>query len=212
MTVRVHIVDDHPLFRDGLRGLLETESDIEVAGEAGSGEEAVLLARELQPDVILMDLNLPGLHGIDATRQITQDHPRINVLVVTMFEDDESVFSALRAGARGYVLKGASHGETLRAIRAVGNGEVIFGPGVAARVTKYFAAPPGRAPQPFPELTDREREVLQLIAHGSTNETIADTLVLSLKTVRNHVSNICGKLQVADRAQAVIRARDAGLS
>jgi len=212
MNVRVLIVDDHPLFRDGLRGLLETADDIEVVGEAASGDEAVGLARHFEPEVILMDLNLPGLHGIEATRQITQDHPRINVLVITMFEDDESVFSALRAGARGYLLKGASHGETLRAIRAVANGEAIFGPSVAARVMKYFAAPPGRQQLSFPELTDREREILEFIAHGSTNETIAEALVLSLKTVRNHVSNICGKLQVADRAQAVIRAREAGLS
>ena len=212
MNLRVLIVEDHPLFRDGLRGLLETTEDLQVAGEAATGEAAVTLARKLQPDVILMDLNLPGLHGIEATRQITGDSPRINVLVLTMFEDDESVFSALRAGARGYLLKGASQDETLRAIRAVANGEAIFGPSIAARVMRYFAAPPGRAQQPFPELTDREREILQLIAHGSTNEIIADTLVLSLKTVRNHVSNICGKLQVADRSQAVIRAREAGLS
>jgi DNA-binding NarL/FixJ family response regulator len=212
MNLRVLIVDDHPLFRDGLRGLLESVGDLDVVGEAATGEEAVSLAAALRPDVILMDLNLPGLHGIEATRRIVNDHPSINVLVVTMYEDDESVFSALRAGARGYLLKGASQGETLRAIRAVANGEAIFGASVAARVMRYFAEPPGREAQPFPELTDREREVLQLIAHGSTNETIADRLVLSLKTVRNHVSNICGKLQVADRAQAVIRAREAGLS
>jgi DNA-binding NarL/FixJ family response regulator len=205
------IVDDHPLFRDGLRGLLESVADLEVAGEASTGEQAVSLAHALQPDVILMDLNLPGLHGIEATRNIVRDSPRANVLVVTMYEDDESVFSALRAGARGYLLKGASQAETLRAIRAVANGEAIFGPSIAARVMRYFAAPALREPQLFPELTDREREILQRIAHGATNEMIADQLVLSLKTVRNHVSNICGKLQVADRAQAVIRAREAGL-
>ena len=209
--LRVLIVDDHPLFRDGLRGLLES-ARLEVAGEAATGEEAVAQARGLQPDVVLMDLNLPGLHGLEATRQIVRDSPNANVLVVTMYEDDESVFAALRAGARGYLLKGASQGETLRAIRAVANGEAIFGPSVAARVMSYFAAPSLREPRLFPELTEREREILQLIAHGTTNEAIAERLVVSLKTVRNHVSNICAKLQVADRAQAVIRAREAGLS
>ena len=209
--LRVLIADDHPLFRDGLRGLLESVGDVEVVGDAASGETAVSLARELQPDVILMDLNMPGLDGIEATRRVVHDSPRANVLVVTMYEDDESVFAALRAGARGYLLKGASQTETLRAIRAVGNGEAIFGPGVAARVMRYFAAPLPTAPQVFPELTEREREILQLIGQGRTNEAIAEQLVLSLKTVRNHVSNICGKLQVADRAQAVIRAREAGL-
>ena len=209
--LRVLIADDHPLFRDGLRGLLESVGSMEVVGEAASGETAVSLARELQPDVILMDLNMPGLDGIEATRGIVHDSPRAKVLVVTMYEDDESVFAALRAGARGYLLKGASQAETLRAIRAVANGEAIFGPGVAARVMSYFAAPRPAGPQVFPELTEREREILQLIGQGCTNEAIAEQLVLSLKTVRNHVSNICGKLQVADRAQAVIRAREAGV-
>jgi DNA-binding NarL/FixJ family response regulator len=210
--MRVLIVDDHPLFRDGLRGLLESVADLEVCGEAGSGSEAVELAANLQPDVILMDLNMPALDGIEATRRIVQDSPRANVLVVTMYEDDESVFAALRAGARGYVLKGAPQVETLRAIRAVGNGEAIFGPGIASRVMRYFAAGGSAiAASVFPELTERETEILRLIAQGRTNEDIAEQLVLSLKTVRNHVSNICGKLQVADRAQAVIRAREAGL-
>jgi DNA-binding NarL/FixJ family response regulator len=209
--LRVLIADDHPLFRDGLQGLLESVGDVEVVGQAANGEAAVSLADALQPDVIVMDLNMPGLDGIEATRRIVHDSPRANVLVVTMYEDDESVFAALRAGARGYLLKGASQSETLRAIRAVANGEGIFGPGVAARVMSYFAAPRSAAPLVFPELTEREREVLQLIAQGRTNEAIADKLVLSLKTVRNHVANICGKLQVADRAQAVIRAREAGL-
>ena len=210
--MRVLIVDDHPLFRDGLRGLLESVADLEVCGEAGSGSEAVELAANLQPDVILMDLNMPALDGIEATRRIVQDSPRANVLVVTMYEDDESVFAALRAGARGYVLKGAPQVETLRAIRAVGNGEAIFGPGIASRVMRYFAAGGSAiAASVFPELTERETEILRLIAQGRTNEDVAEQLVLSLKTVRNHVSNICGKLQVADRAQAVIRAREAGL-
>jgi DNA-binding NarL/FixJ family response regulator len=210
--MRVLIVDDHPLFRDGLRGLLESVGDLEVAGEAASGEEAIALAASLQPDVVLMDLNMPPPDGIEATRRIVADSPRANVLVVTMYEDDESVFAALRAGARGYVLKGASQAETLRAIRAVGNGEAIFGPGIASRVMRYFSTPqPAAAASVFPELTERETEILRLIARGRTNEDIAEHLVLSLKTVRNHVSNICGKLQVADRAQAVIRAREAGL-
>jgi len=211
--MRVLIVDDHPLFRDGLRGLLESVGDLEVCGEGSSGSEAVALAATLQPDVILMDLNMPGQDGIEATRRIVQDSPRANVLVVTMYEDDESVFAALRAGARGYVLKGANQAETLRAIRAVGNGEAIFGPGIASRVMRYFANPSlgSAAASLFPELTERETEILRLIAQGRTNEDIAEQLVLSLKTVRNHVSNICGKLQVADRAQAVIRAREAGL-
>jgi DNA-binding NarL/FixJ family response regulator len=209
----VLIVDDHPLFRDGLRGLLESTVDVLVVGEAADGTEAVRLARSVQPDVVLMDLNLPGTNGIEATRQIVHDSPRVAVLVVTMFEDDESVFSALRAGARGYLLKGASQQQTLRAIRAVGDGEAIFSPGVAQRVMRYFAEPPApKLARLFPELSQREMEVLGLIARGRTNQEIADELVLSLKTVRNHVSNICGKLQVADRTQAVIRARDAGLS
>ncbi len=209
--LRVLIADDHPLFRDGLRGLLESVGDLEVTAEAATGETAVNMARELQPDVILMDLNMPGLDGIEATRRIVHDRPRANVLVVTMYEDNESVFAALRAGARGYLLKGSSQTETLRAIRAVANGEAIFGPGVAAMVMSYFSAARPAAPLLFPELTEREREVLQLIGQGSTNEAIAEQLVLSLKTVRNHVANICGKLQVADRAQATIRAREAGL-
>jgi DNA-binding NarL/FixJ family response regulator len=211
--LRVLIVDDHPLFRDGMRGLLESVADTQVVGEAATGEDAVAQALALQPDVILMDLNMPGsLNGIDATRRIVHDTPRANVLVVTMYEDDESVFAALRAGARGYVLKGATQAETLRAIRGVGNGEAIFGPGIAERVIRYFSSSPSAAgSQVFPQLTDRELELLRLIAQGRTNQEIANALVLSLKTVRNHVSNICGKLQVADRAQAVIRARDAGL-
>ena len=210
--LRVLIADDHPLFRDGMRGLLESVGDVEVLAEATTGEAAVSLAQALQPDVILMDINMPGLDGIAATRRIVHDSPNANILVVTMYEDDESVFAALRAGARGYLLKGANQAETLRAIRAVGNGEAIFGPGVAARVMSYFATPRSSAPRLFPELTEREREILELIAQGRANEAIAEQLVLSLKTVRNHVANICGKLQVADRAQAIIRAREAGLS
>ncbi len=210
--IRVLIADDHPIFRDGMRGLLESVPDTEVVGEASSGEEAIALAAALQPDVILMDLKMPGCNGIEATRRILATSPHIGVLVVTMFEDDDSVFAAMRAGARGYLLKGANQAETLRAIRAVGNGEAIFGPAVAQRLIGFFAAPTPTVPaQVFPDLTEREREVLALIAEGQGNQEIADQLFLSLKTVRNHVSNIFSKLQVADRAQAVIRAREAGL-
>lgn len=209
--LRVLIADDHPLFRDGLRGLLESVDDTEVVGEAATGEEAIALAEALQPDVVLMDLNMPSTNGIDATRGIVQTSPHIQVLVVTMYEDDDSVFAALRAGARGYLLKGANQQETLRALRAVGNGEAIFGPAIARRLLGFFSTPKPVPPQAFPELTDREREVLSLIAQGQSNQEIADRLCLSLKTVRNHVANICSKLQVADRTQAALRAREVGL-
>jgi DNA-binding NarL/FixJ family response regulator len=211
-SIRVLIADDHPLFRDGMHGLLDSVPDTEVVGEATTGEEVVAQAAALQPDVILMDIQMPGANGIEATRAIIHTSPHIGVLVVTMYEDDDLVFSAMRAGARGYVLKGANQAEVLRAIRAVANGEVIFGPTIAQRVMSFLSAPrPVTPARVFPELTERETEVLSLIAHGRTNEEIAKELVLSLKTVRNHVSNIFSKLQVADRAQAVIRAREAGL-
>ncbi len=211
-SIRILIADDHPLFRDGMRGLLDSVADTQVVGEAATGEEVVALAGALQPDVILMDIGMPGINGIEATRRVLQATPHVNVLVVTMFEDDDSVFAAMRAGARGYLLKGANQAETLRAIRAVANGEAIFGPGVAGRLLAFFAGPrPAAPPHPFPELTEREREVLGLITQGRTNADIARQLALSLKTVQNHVSNICGKLQVADRAQAILRAREAGL-
>lgn len=211
-TIRVLIADDHPVFRFGLRALLSAESGIEVAGEATTGEDAVALVGTLRPDVILMDINMPGISGIEATRRITQANPQVGILVITMFEDDDSVFAAMRAGARGYLLKGAAGDETVRAIRVVSNGEAIFSPSVALRLMQYFSSPPATAaPQAFPELTEREREVLDLIAQGYTNTAIAEKLVLSTKTVRNHVSNIFSKLQVAGRAEAIIRARDAGL-
>lgn len=208
----VLIADDHPLFRKGLRALLSATPDIDIVGEATTGQEAVELAAELQPDVILMDLQMPGINGVEATRQILHTSPHIRILVVTLFEDDASVFTALRAGARGYVLKDAQEGEMLRAIRAVGSGEAIFSPVVATRLIDYFAMPrPNIAQGLFPTLTEREREILQLIARGSSNSDIAKYLSLSGKTVSNYISNIFGKLQVTDRAQAVIRARDAGL-
>jgi DNA-binding NarL/FixJ family response regulator len=211
-SIRVLIADDHPLFRDGMRGLLGSLPDMEVVGEASSGEQAIELARELQPDVILMDIKMPGINGIEATREILHTSPRIGVLVVTMFEDDDSVFAAMRAGARGYLLKDSSGQEVGHAIRAVASGEAIFGPGVAQRLISFFSAPsPAVSLRTFPELTAREEEVLSLVAQGKSNQQIAKELFLSLKTVRNHVSNIFLKLQVADRAQAVIRAREAGL-
>ncbi len=212
-SIRVLIADDHPLFRDGMRGLLGSLPDMEVVGEASSGEQAIELARELQPDVILMDIKMPGINGIEATREILHISPRIGVLVVTMFEDDDSVFAAMRAGARGYLLKDSSGQEVGHAIRAVASGEAIFGAGVAQRLISFFNVPssPAVSRRAFPEVTEREEEILSLVAQGKINQQIAKELFVSLKTVRNHVSNIFLKLQVADRAQAVIRAREAGL-
>jgi DNA-binding NarL/FixJ family response regulator len=211
-ALRVLIADDHPLFRKGMRALLTAMPDTQVVGEATTGQEAIELAAALQPDVILMDLQMPGVNGIEATRQILHTSPHIRILVVTLFEDDASIFTALRAGARGYILKDAKEEEMLRAIRAVGSGEAIFSPAIARRLMDFFAAPRPAAPKEiFPTLTEREREILQLIARGRTNNDIAKELALSTKTVGNYVSNIFSKLQVADRAQAIIRARDAGL-
>jgi DNA-binding NarL/FixJ family response regulator len=211
-NIRILIADDHPLFRDGMHGLLDSVPDTEVVGEAATGDEAIALAASLQPDVILMDIKMPGINGIQATREIVHTSPHIGILVVTMLEDDDSVFAAMRAGACGYLLKGANQAEILRAIRAVANGEAIFGPSIARRLLGFFAATRRTVPpRIFPELTEREGEILALIADGRSNEEIAEQLSLSLKTVRNHVSNIFSKLQVADRAQAVIRAREAGL-
>ena len=210
--IRILIADDHTLFRDGLRALFSSLPDIEVVGEAATGEQAVTAAAALQPDVVLMDIQMPGINGIEGTRRILNASPHIGIIVVTMFEDDDSVFAAMRAGARGYILKGADQGEMLRAIRAVANGDALFSAAIARRMMNYFAAPrPALPAQVFPELTDREREVLGLIAQGFNNPEIAERLTLSQKTVRNHVSNIFSKLQVADRAQAIIRAREAGL-
>ncbi len=211
-TLRILVAEDHPLFRKGVISLLRSVDGFEVVGEAATGEEAVARTAELQPDVVLMDLQMPGAGGIEATRKVAHESPSVHVLVVTLFEDDDSVFMALRAGARGYVLKDADEEELVRAIRAVGRGEAIFSPNVAERVLAYFAAPrPAAPPQVFPTLTDREREILNLIAKGYPNPSIARELSLSTKTVGNYVSNIFTKLQVADRAQAIIRAREAGL-
>jgi DNA-binding NarL/FixJ family response regulator len=214
--LRILIADDHPLFRGGLRALLGAVSETELAGEATTGEEAVALAAELQPDAIVMDLQMPGVSGVEATRRVLDTSPHVGVLIVTMFEDDYSVFAAMRAGAKGYVLKDTDEEDILDAIRAVGRGEAIFSPAVARRVIDFFTGVQAGAerdvpPRTFPELTAREREVLDLIAQGLSNPEIAARLYLSPKTVRNHVSNIFAKLQVADRAQAIVRARRAGL-
>lgn len=211
-SIRVLIADDHTLFRDGLRALLASIPDIEVVGEASSGKEVLKLAVDHQPDVILMDIQMPDINGIEATRQILRTSPHIGIVVLTMFQDDDTVFAVMRAGARGYVLKGADQGVLLRAVRAVNNGESLFSPEIAARLMQFFAGlEPASRPELFPELTEREREILSFIAGGQTNADIAKKLIISMKTVRNHVSNIFSKLQVADRAQAAIRAREAGL-
>jgi DNA-binding NarL/FixJ family response regulator len=212
-TLRILIAEDHPLFRKGMIALLSSVPEFEVIGEAKTGEEAIERAAQMQPDVILMDLQMPEVNGIEATRTILQQNPSVRILIVTLFEDDDSVFMALRAGARGYVLKDSDEEEMLASIRAVGKGEAIFSPAIATRVLAFFAtSPPGGAPpQAFPTLTEREREILHLIAKGHPNPSIARQLSLSTKTVGNYVSNIFTKLQVADRAQAIIRAREAGL-
>jgi DNA-binding NarL/FixJ family response regulator len=209
--VRVLAVDDHPLYREGLVTALATIPGVEVVGEAGDGREAVELAATLAPDVVVMDLKLPELNGIDATREIVSRRPATAVLVLTMLEGDDSVFAAMRAGARGYLLKGADRKEIARALETVASGEIVFSSEIASRVLAWFAAGRDRVPAPFPELTEREREILDLVARGLTNPAIAARLVLSEKTVRNHVSNVFTKLHVADRSAAVARARDAGL-
>jgi len=210
--IRILLADDHGQFRAGIRAMLRREPELELAGEVSTGAEAVTAAETLQPDVVLMDLHMPGINGIEATRQILATSPHIRILVLTMFEDDDSVFAALRVGARGYLLKGADKAEIVRAIRAVERGEAIFGPAIAQRLMHYFATPrPMPAVTAFPELTDREREILTLVAQGLSNGEIAARLVVSLKTVRNYVSNIFSKLEVADRTEAILRARNAGL-
>lgn len=210
--IRILVADDHALFRSGLRALFGSVPDTEVAGEAADGEEAVAKTAELRPDVVLMDIQMPGINGIEATRRIAESIPGVGVVVVTMFKDDDSVFAAMRAGARGYVLKGADQDEILRVIRAVAGGEALFGKEIAERLMTFFSATQKADPAvAFPELTAREREVLDLIARGLGNAEISTRLYLSPKTVRNHISNIFTKLQVADRAQAIVRAREAGL-
>jgi DNA-binding NarL/FixJ family response regulator len=210
--IRVLIVDDHPVFRDGLRLLIADDTRVQVVGLAAGGAEAIVAARELQPDVIVMDLHMPEINGVEATRTIVRESPHIGVLVLTMLDDDESVFAAMRAGARGYLLKGAGEADIVRAIETVSTGTAVFGPTIAQRVIEYFAQPrPSAAASVFPQLTEREREILDLVAQGENNAAIARRLYLSSKTIRNHVSNIFSKLQVADRAEAIVRARRAGL-
>ena len=211
-STSILLADDHAIFRCGLRAMLGSIPDFEVVGEAATGEEAVARAAELRPDVVLMDIQMPGVNGIEATRRILEGNPGVGVVVLTMFDDDDSVFAAMRAGARGYVLKGADGDEVLTVARAVANGEAHFGPGIAQRLMGFFSAPRSSALSgAFPELTARECEVLDLIARGRGNAEIARRLYLSPKTVRNHISNIFAKLRVADRAQAIVRAREAGL-
>lgn len=211
--IRIVIADDHRVYREGVRVLLQDVEDVEVIGEAADGDQTVLQAERLSPDVILMDLKMPGTNGIEATRRITARSPQIGILVLTMYDDDESVFSAMRSGARGYLLKDADQEDLLRAVHAVNRGEAIFSPTVAHRLMGYFAAlqTADKSAQAFPELSSRELEVLRLIAEGQSNPAIAARLALSVKTVQNHISNIFSKLQVADRAQAIVRAREAGL-
>lgn len=216
-AIRLLIVDDHALFREGLRALFSAIGDIELVGEAISGQDAVKLAEELQPEVVLMDIDMPGMNGVEATRKILRKTPSTGIVMVTMLEDDSSVFSAMRAGARGYVLKGAQPDELLQTIRAVASGQALFGPAIASRMMRFFNEQEARfkaslPEEAFPELTPREMEVLVLIAQGDKNSAIAEKLVISDKTVRNHITNIFSKLQVADRAQAIIKAREAGLA
>lgn len=209
MTLRVLVVDDHPLYRDGLVTAMSSMPDVEVVGQASDGQEAVRLVDELQPDVVVMDLYMPVLNGIDATRHIVAKQPDTAVLVLTMAEGDDSVFAAMRAGARGYLLKGADRKEIARGLEMIASGATIFSSAVTSRIPAWFTH--GSNLTPFPELTDREREVLDLLARGLTNAAIAARLVVSEKTVRNHVSNVFCKLHITGRAEAVARARDAGL-
>jgi DNA-binding NarL/FixJ family response regulator len=208
-TVRVLVADDHPLFRAGVVMLLGTDPRTETVGEAATGAEAVAMALALHPDVVVMDLRLPDLDGVTATRRILDEAPDVGILILTMSDEDEAVVAALRAGARGYLLKEAGPAEILAAVLSVGEGASVFGPTIARRITALLAGPTPVAP--FPELTAREREVLELIARGHTNPAIARQLVLSPKTVRNHISNIFAKLQVQARGEAIVRAREAGL-
>mgnify|MGYP001794537623 CR=1 FL=1 len=209
--INILIADDHPLFRDGLRSLILGEPDMVIIGEAEEGETAISLASQLLPTVILMDIQMPKLNGLEATRQVMNNQQSAQILILTMSEENEMVFAAIQAGARGYVLKEAGHNEMLRAIRAVASGEAIFSPAVANQLAHFFSKTKGQVENQFDELTPRELEVLQLIAEGQSNKRIAEQLVLSPKTVRNYVTSILSKLQLADRAQAIVTARKAGL-
>jgi DNA-binding NarL/FixJ family response regulator len=208
--IRVLIVDDHPVYRDGLRGLVERAPDLELVGEAENGVAAVTLAAERHPTIVLMDLRMPEMSGIEATRRIVGTDPTVGVLVLTMSEDDDSLFAAMRAGARGYIPKDADAEELLGAIRAAALGEAIFGASIATRLMSFFAGG-ARSAAAFPELTERELEILEQIAAGRSNAEIGQRLAIAPKTVRNHVANVLNKLEVADRSQAIVRAREAGL-
>jgi DNA-binding NarL/FixJ family response regulator len=210
-AIRVLVADDHPIFRDGLAVLLGSVGGIDVVGTAATGLEAVELAVSLRPQVVVMDVQMPGLNGIEATRRLATEAPEVGVVVLTMSEDDGTVFTAVRAGARGYLVKGAEQEEIVRAINTVASGGAVFGATLARRIAEFFAAGPPAATEAFPELTAREREILELLAAGRSNAQIAQALFLSQKTVRNNVSNVFAKLQVADRAEAIVRAREAGL-
>lgn len=214
--IRVLIVDDHTLFREGVYAILRGEEDIEVAGKASTGQEAIEQTERLQPDVILMDIQMPDMNGIEATEKILTKHPRIGIIMVTMLEDGDFLFAAMRVGARGYVLKGADKEEMLESIRAVAGGQAIFGPAIATKLASYFrevhitARREGHS-KLFPELTDREHEILVHIARGENNHVIANKLHITIKTVSNHISNIFNKLQVSDRSQAIVKAKEAGM-
>ena len=210
-TIRVLVVDDHPVFRIGMSALLRTLPDVEVVGEADNRADAITAARELTPDVVLMDLDLGADSGVETTREIVREDPTVGVLVVTMLGDDDSLFASIRAGARGFLLKGASPEEVARAVRSVANGDLLMGPQLAQRAAIYLSGARTRGGVAFPELTDREREVLDLVARGYDNATIARRLVLSTKTVRNYVYGVLAKLDAPDRSQLIVRAREAGL-
>lgn len=209
--IRVLIADDHQLFREGLAALLMVAPETEVVGQAGTGGQAIEQMELATPDVVLMDIQMPQMNGIEATRRILADHPDVGVIMLTMLEDDDSLFAAMVAGARGYILKGADKAEVLRTVTAVAAGQALFGPAIARRLNSLFqrGSTSGTAVTAFPDLTEREREVLELIARGLSNGEIADRLHISGKTVSNHISNIFNKLQVIDRAQAIVKARDA---
>jgi DNA-binding NarL/FixJ family response regulator len=209
--IRVLVVDDHPIFRNGLRTMVEEHELLEFAGAAADGDEAVRLCREYEPDVVLMDIRMPGTSGVEATRRIIAEQPSVGVLMLTMLEDDTSLFAALRAGARGYVLKGAAPDEIVRAIVAVAAGEALLGAAVARRIAGFLQPDPRARNRPFPALSSREHDILELVAAGRPNTAIAEALALSEKTIRNNITNIFAKLDVSDRAEAIVKAREAGL-
>jgi DNA-binding NarL/FixJ family response regulator len=212
VPIRVLLADDHPVVRRGLAALLSTIDGLEVVAEAEDGEVAVRETQLTRPDVVLMDIRMPGVDGVEATRRIRKAVPETAVLVLTMYEDDATVFTAMQAGAQGYLLKGAEQDDIADAIRAVSRGQAIFGPGIAARLLEHFANPPAaETVDPFPELTGREKEILELLARGHRTSEIASTLHLSPKTVSNNLTTIFTKLEVSDRTGAVIRARERGL-